>query len=104
MSTYDLEQTGPAPLRPAVRPEGPANDPSMVIGLQRLAGNSAVASAIRSGQIGADHGQLDIQRLDDDEDYEDETEDEADSGYGDNDLTEEDEEEEEEDEENFSLS
>lgn len=73
MSTFDLDRTGSEQLRPLVRPEGPTSDPSTMIGLQRLAGNSAVAAAIKSGQIGSDHGQLDIQRLpDEDEAKEDE--------------------------------
>jgi hypothetical protein len=60
MSTFDLETTGVASRAP-VRKEGSGLDSSTMIGLQRLAGNSAVASAIRSGQI--DSAPVELQRL-----------------------------------------
>jgi hypothetical protein len=64
MSTYDLEHVpgSGARSRPPARTEAPGADASTVMSLQRLAGNSAVSRAIQDGQIGADHGQLDIQR------------------------------------------
>ena len=77
MSTYDLESTTDVQRRPAVRHESSGPDASTMIGLQRLAGNSAVAAAIQSGQIGSDGGPINLQRIGEDED--DEFEDEDDS-------------------------
>ena len=116
MSNFDIETTTDVQRRPAIRPEGSGPDASTVIGLQRLAGNSAVAAAIRSGQINSE-GPVDIQRLtdDDDEDYEDEDEQMSDDAYAemsddvdqdlDDDLNSDDtEEDEDEDEDEFAAS
>jgi hypothetical protein len=63
MSTYDLDHVPGSGARPRpARTEAPGADAGTVMSLQRLAGNSAVSRAIQGGQIGADHGQLDIQR------------------------------------------
>ncbi|HET6875703.1 MAG TPA: hypothetical protein VFH70_13030 [Acidimicrobiales bacterium] len=63
MSTYDLDHVPGSGARPRpARTEAPGGDAGTLMSLQRLAGNSAVSRAIQDGQIGADHGQLDIQR------------------------------------------
>jgi hypothetical protein len=79
MSTFDVEQS-PSVARavPAHRREGPVGEAGTVMTLQRLAGNSAVAEAIRSGRLGAGPGTLDIQRLAGDTDTDEEESDELD--------------------------
>lgn len=64
---HDLAPEGArrAPARPVTAQRSPAGAQSPLLDLQRLAGNAAVTSAIRSGRFDAD---LPVQRLEDDTD------------------------------------